>query len=580
MPGIFVRYHIDTLSRDRDLLIAFDGRIDNRAEICGYTGAPDSASDEQLALAAYQLWGDNCASRILGDFAFVVRDDRLGRILAVRDPIGIKPLYYHFDGKVLLAASELHQVVKSLDGPCEINEGMAAEYLACGLSNNTETLWRGVFRLPPGHSLTVLANRRLTIRRYFDIDPGKTIRYKDDGEYACHFLHLLREAIQCRATVPEKTGILLSGGVDSSTIAATAASLRCAKAGTFSLVFPGLACDESSYIRQVNERWKLASHQFEPREYSVSFYADQARRYADFPDYPNGAMCHGLRYLARAEGVEVLLTGLGGDEWLMGSHYHYADLMRRFRLGELWSEAQGRAAAAGRQPSIRQIARFGMWPLLPGAIRRPVEARIHGGLVPDWIDRGFARRTCLEDRLRARDDGFRAASHAQADIRGVLTSPWRAHALELEDRATRAAGIEQRHPLSDRRIVEFALALPEQQRWRGNQTKFVQREAMRSLVPESIRLRRTKAEFSPVFMKTFQSSGGVHLFDQRRLVPGWINQPAVVSKYKAMEQLYQDGNPGYTRHSCPLWMILGLDLWRQGISSTEAAATSTEMAAM
>lgn len=580
MTGIFVRHKIDTLTNDGGLSIGFDGRIDNRQELCAATGLPGDSSDDLVTLAAYELWTDKCLPKLLGDFAFVIRDDRRGRILCARDPVGIRPLYYYCDGKILIAASELRHVLTGIDGDCSINEGMVAEYLACSLSNNEETLWKSIYRLPPGHSLTVAAGRMPVARRYFDMNFGNIIRCADDREYASQFLHLLRDAVRCRVDDPKKTGILLSGGVDSSTVAATAASLGAAQAGTFSLVFPGLPCDETTYIQQVNEKLHFHGQCFAPKQYPILFYANQASHYSDFPDYPNGAMCHGLRELASANGVDVLLTGLGGDEWLMGSYYHYADLIKRLRFTELWSEVRGRADAAGRAPSIRPVIRFGVLPLIPGLMRRPLEQQIRGKLVPNWICPVFAARTCLEDRLRTPNHRLRFASHAQEDIWSVLTSPWRLHALELEDRASRASGIEQRHPLSDRRIIEFALALPEQQRWRCKQTKFVQREAMRGLLPEVVRLRRSKAEFSPVFMNTFQAGGGVRLFEKRDLAAGWINNSVVVQKYNEMQRLYHDRNPQYTRHSCPLWMILGIDLWRQGYITSSCASKQRNSCSM
>jgi asparagine synthase (glutamine-hydrolysing) len=573
------------VSRCGDLCAVMDGRIDNREDLysaAGGDGLPlPMVTDAHLLLCAYRFWGEDCARRMLGDFAFCIWDRLRRQIFCARDPLGIKPLFYYSNTTTFLAGSEIQQLFTDPAVARDPNEGMVAEYLACALTSPEETLWNGIYRLPPGHSLTVKAGSivksgSITKRQYFAIDPERQVRHSSDAEYAEHFLELLREAVRCRLRSHGKAGILLSGGVDSSTVTAVAAGLDRerpdqGKPETFSLAFPGLPCDETSFIDQVTQKWNLRANFTEPKESPISFYVAQARRYADFPDYPNGAMCHPLRRLARAKGFRVLLTGLGGDEWLMGSYYHYADLLKRFRVMEFGRQVRQRAQAAERF-SWRTVLRYGVWPLLPQAMQRAGETRLQQNQVPGWIDADFARRTCLRDRLRARPEAPDFPTLAQRDLHDVFTSPWRLHALEMEDRASAACGIEQRHPLSDRRVVEFALGLPEEQRWRKDRTKFVLRESMRGLLPEPIRLRRTKAEFSPVFMKTFLAGGGERLFHSRELASGWVNAPAVGQTYQAMEALYRKENPTYARYTCPLWMILGIHLWRNAAFEEGPAA--------
>src|SRR5207253_7557745 len=124
----------------------------------------------------------------------------------------------------------------------------------------------------------------------------------------------------------------------------------------------------------------------------ISFYRTQARRYADFPDYPNGAMCYSVRQLARANGCRVLLTGLGGDEWLMGSYYHYADLLKRFQLLQFARTFRARSQAAAERFSWRTVLRYGVWPLMPESVQRAGAGKLQSNQVPAWIDADFARR--------------------------------------------------------------------------------------------------------------------------------------------------------------------------------------------
>jgi asparagine synthase (glutamine-hydrolysing) len=261
-----------------------------------------------------------------------------------------------------------------------------------------------------------------------------------------------------------------------------------------------------------------------------------------------------------------VLTGLGGDEWLMGSYYHYADLLKACHLGKLWRQLSEDAAASKRRLSARLLLRFGFWPLLPTGLQRMMGQVLSSQRIPSWIDTGFAARTGLSERLRSEPCSPKFHSFAQKDIYQVFASGWRVHALEMEDRSAASLQIEQRHPFSDRRILEFALALPEEQRWKDRQTKYVLRNAMKRFLPESVRTRPTKAEFSSVFIKTFRMNGGKHLFrDLPIAATGWINQDAVNYKYNQMEAELQSGNPRYTRHACPLWMIFGINLWFESI---------------
>ncbi|MDQ6701130.1 MAG: asparagine synthase-related protein, partial [Acidobacteriota bacterium] len=441
------------------------------------------------------------------------------------------------------------------------------------MNSAEETLYRGILRLPPAHCLSVEAEK-IEKRRYFDIDPGKEIRYRDDSEYAERFLEILNEAVRCRLRSCTPVGVTLSGGLDSSSVAALAAKggRGSAPFEAFSLVFPGRSCDESVYIGHMLAHAGIRGNSYAPAELPASYYIAQTKRYFDFPDYPNGGMAHELTAGAREKGFRVLLTGLGGDEWLMGSFYHYADLLRRFRIRDFVQKLRTNAELSGPRFSWRTILRFGLWPLAPGWLQSRFAGALQQNRIPDWIEPEFARRAGLAERLRNRAAAPAFRTFAQRDLHSILTSGWRIHALEMENRAASSAGIEHRHPFSDRRVLEFALALPEEQRWRGDRTKFILREAMRSTLPEQIRLRQTKAEFSPVFTNTFRSAGGEMLFASLAISSlHWVNESRVRAKYLRMTDLERKGDPSYTGHACPLWMIYGINTWYQTAYRSEEA---------
>lgn len=559
------------------LCLALDGRIDNRAELISNLQARGAKlrtdTDAEIVLAAYRHWGEDCPRYLIGDFALVIWDEAQRHLFCARDPLGIKPFYYYADGHTFVCGSELQQLFEHPAIRREPNEGMIGEYLASEITSQEETLYKSLYRLPPAHALTV-GSSRFKVRRYWDITPAAVIHYKTDSEYAAHFSDIFQEAVRCRLRSHRPVGSYLSGGLDSSSVVSMAQSLCRDGVGvahgceSFSLLFPGLPCDESPYIRDVVNRWGLRSHTVDGGEPDLS-YAECAEEDLDFPGYPNGLMANPLRALARERGVRVLLTGGGGDEWLAGSSSHAADLLRGLKLRAFWRRLAAESGTLTISQQTCMALRHGLWPLLPPPARAALRTVLKREKVPPWLNSQFARRIHLAERIGQESDGRQFLSHAQADLHGILTSGWWPHSAEVEDRAAARFDLEERHPLSDRRIVEFALALPEEQRWRGDQQKFILRQSMQGLLPETVRQRLTKGEFSPVFAAAFRALGGQRFFDSLAVVSwGWVDEQAVRSMCRDMMQDRRDGSADSVRYLWPLWMIAGIELWLTSVFLT------------
>ena len=560
--------------------LVFDGRIDNREELAAQLRGKGivlrTDTDAELVLKAYECWGPDCPKRLLGDFAFVIWDGRNRQLFCARDPMGSKPFYYYRNHRIFLCASEIVSIIEHPAVGREVNEGMVGEYLASQITSHEDTLYRGVFRLPPAHSLSVKPDG-LSKVRYWDIDLARTISYKHDRDYADHFRELFRESVRCRLRSHGPVGSYLSGGLDSSSIVGVAQSLyregRAAGSSleTFSLVFPGLSCDESTYIEDVVQMWNIPSHSLTPNVQDGAVFAERVRQSQDFPGYPNGTMGNSLRALAQDKGFKVLFTGIGGDEWLTGSLYHAADLLRGLRVVTMLRRIGLDTGNSDPRDIARAGLEFAIRPLLPVALRRVLKRVLKRDGVPSWINRDFARRIDLAERLQASAPQRRFISLAQADIYSGLQSGWWSHTAEIEECAVSRFGLEERHPLSDQRIVEFALAIPEGQRWRGDQPKFILRQAMSDLLPSSVRQRLTKAEFSPVLLQTFESLGGIHFFDSLQTsAMGWTNEKEVRRIY--LRSVCAD--PTLQESMWPMWMLAGVELWLKhaGLDQNVSAA--------
>ncbi len=552
------------LDESSRLCLTLDGRVDNRGELKARLRSKGidlrTDTDAELVLRAYDCWGEDCPKHILGDFAFAIWDERDQRLFCARDHEGAKPFYYYADARCFLCASELRQLLAHPTVRREPNEGMIGEYLACSITSLEETLYRGIFRLPPAHTLSVRPGC-LQKARYWDLDPSQEVRYGTDEAYAEHFFHLFRDAVRCRLRSHGPIGAELSGGLDSSSVVGMAQALF--RGGTvsvpgfetFSLAFPGQDCDERAYQEDVTRLWDVKAFFVAPNNPHPRVI-QQIDQHMDFPDYPNHSMFDPLLSAANARGIRVSLTGLGGDDWLGGGFPPYADLLREGRLSALFREVRQDMGEAAFSSILKQT----FAPLLPRLVHHAYSWVFRRGGIPPWIDADFARRVHLVERLRARLDEQPFRSYVQRDRFLLYRSGEQVHSCEMAERLSSRFGLESRHPFNDRRLMEFAIALPQEQRRRGAHSKFVLRQAMQSLLPETVRQRLTKAEFSHTFAQAFETLGGDRLF-QRLAINMWVNGEQVRKLYQEMVHLYSRKDLGYGVLTWPLWMIMGVEAW-------------------
>ena len=186
--------------------------------------------------------------------------------------------------------------------------------------------------------------------------------------------------------------------------------------------------------------------------------------------------------------------------------------------------------------------------------------------MPPWIGADFARRISLEDRLRVPALVWGPGGYAGAALRRLLGSGWEALTNELIERTAAWYGVEYRHPFYDQALVEFALALPEDQRQRGTYTKFVLRTAMRGRLPDLVRLRISKANLSPVYLRALQALGGEDAFARLTIADaGWVDGERVRSLYRHAAAGAARGDETYGADVVPLWMVLAVERWYQAL---------------
>ena len=531
-----------------------------------------------MVLAAYKCWGTTCPNHFLGDFAFAVWDGQNRRLFCARDILGMRPFYYYSDNHKFLFASELQQILQIPSVPRKPNEGMIGEYLVSAVSNKHETLYKGIFRLPPAHFLIITPDR-VRMERYWDLDPKKEIRYRSDKEYADHFLDIFKKSVHCRMRAHGRVGAQLSGGLDSSSIACVAQSLvntgAVSKNGfeTFSMVFPGWSCDESGYINEVNQKWQIKSNALHPRPQERSWYEAQVARYLDIPDYPNGSMSDSMEHLAREKGFRVLLTGLGGDEWFTGNEHRYADLLKHLKIQTFIRQARQDWYVTSLLPvPSNPLWRWTLKPFIPAPVQQMIRRLKNGRNMSAWINPAFSKSIGLSDRVRKDIDWHNFSSFARAAHYTNSTSGFQTHAIEMEERSASSFGIELRHPFHDRRILEFGMAMPEAQRFRNNQKKFVLRQAMGHYLPESVLRRNDKAEFSEVFVEALQTQDVESLFDSLTIADmGWVDGNEIRRMYPRLHELDREYDNQFHRNIWSFWHVFGIELWFNTVFNPEKA---------
>lgn len=566
------------VERVGELTIAFVGRVHNLAEVwaelatagrrgpepVGPPAAPEGLSAAGVVLRAFDHWRERCAERLNGEFTFVVWDAVRRRLYCARDAVGVQPLYYHASPRRLAVATEIGQVLAAAgsQAPCE---SFVAEMLAFDVRSRSDTLYRDIHRLPGGHWMTA-TDRELRVVRYWAPDGAREVRCAGDDEYAGRVRAALRDAVGDRAPRDTAVAAYLSGGLDSSSVVGTARALD-RPLETFSLVFPELPeADERPFIDAVVARHGLQAHRLAVTRLDPEPYRSAAGAWADLPDLPSDALGEPLLAAMRARGFTAALTGAGGDYGFTGSFRHYAELLQQRDVRGLVRQIRADRAEPDLGWSPMDVFTSGIRFVLPAGLRRllrPVGRGFGLGVrVPAWVDPAFAARTALLDRLSAPRTARPAPSPARAHVCELFESGWTARILESSHRTAARHGIELRHPFFDRRLVDLSVALPESQRWRGTTTKFVLRQAMRDVLPESVYARTGKGDFTAFVPQAVDALGGESRLRRLQLEAlGWVRSAPLLDELRRSRELQARGDPRYGEGALAVWMVLAVETW-------------------
>ena len=559
---------------DGHLHIVYNGEIFNhpvlKQELEASGVRYDTRCDTETVMHLYEREGRESVRRLRGMFAITIWDDRTHTLFLARDRFGVKPVYYHLAGDgTLVFGSEIKAVLASGLVRPALNEAMLPDYLANHAPSGNETLFAGVHRLPPAHTL-VWEDGKVSISRYWDLHYAKTVVDRPDADVIDEFRERFREAVRVRLMSDVPLGMFLSGGIDSAAITAVMSPMVSEPIKTFSVAVAEREANELYYARLVSQRYRTDHHEIvvTPRDFLEAM--PRLVWHEDEPmAHPSSVALHFVSKLA-AERVKVVLTGEGSDEMLAGYN--------RYRVTALqlaWGQRYERLVPAPLRRALRSAITGAAGGSRAGAKLSRTFLAQSADLDTLYFDNfavfGRARQhTLLTPAVRDRLSGIDpyAAAHAAlretdatAIVDRLLYADVRTYLHELlmkQDQMSMSASIESRVPFLDHPLAEFVAALPVQFKLRGMTTKHILREAVRDLLPPEI-LARGKMGFPVPFGAWMR---GPHEAVVREFVLGERARARGLFDHAAVGTIAAEHARG-VNHDERLWALVNLEIWQR-----------------
>ncbi len=546
------------------LVVILDGRLGDAGPAGGERPPPDAAAQ---AATSYRDQGEGCFDGLAGDWVTAVWDPSRGRLVCARAALAMRRLLTWCDGRTFVFGTELSHLLAA-GVPARLNEAFLGEVLCRAITTFHETLVTGVERLPAGELAVAAIGRGVARRRFDTLRSVAAATSPIDLDLAAAGLRPRLEQAVAAALGSDATGVLVSGGVDSSTVTALAHHLGATGRSPGRLLpvavaFPGLAHDESAWLDALDEHLGIRTLRLLPSTYDGERWRAWTALTWEQPPSPTAALlCDALTPLAR-EGVRVVLSGEGGDDWFRGWRWHWPDLLRAGRLAVLWGES-GNGPRTPRQV-LRRTAQVGREAAVPLLRRAPAPQ------LPEWVDRRWIARIGLPDRLEAAS-AAEASAFSSHDQRGRWRLPvqrWAAPIYEAAQQRHMSLGVDWRHPLRDRRVVEYVLALHGSVLFAATESKPLLRQAVRDVLPPLILRRDGKARFDAVFHDAITALGGIEaIADHAMVKEGWVDLAVARRSYEHAVGRHRAGLAPTSSHELlpSFWPLFSVATWLDLVS--------------
>lgn len=563
-----------------------DGRIDNRKDLHQRVCAdrPCDISEAELLLRCYLLWGERCARELIGDFAFAILDEPAGQLVLGRDPMGIKPLYYHRSSGSFAFASEIGALLALPEVPHTLDESQLAVQLIWGEPDRESTVYRAIRRLPAAHTLTL---DRSGCQRdpvmYWSLEATQPLKRADPAEYVEEFREIFRTAVADRLHGVEHAATALSGGLDSSSITCLARDYARAgeetKISAVSLIFAGLSgndrhlIDERQFVDAVVRGGGFDWLPIEGTELSPLGEVDNLLTRIGQPFAAPNVYLHDAMYRRASQaGATVFLDGVDGDTAISHGFGRLNGLLARREWDRFAEEVRAFARRDGRGetrvlghyglPYLADLAEQGRWmewsrvalaltrrfrisrrDLVRRWAVEPVVQRIRGrttgGANAAQRTDNVLRAEVLEElrRFTADEHVQRATFEAESHRKGLLQPAYQ-QTLEIADACAAGVGVEPRYPFFDQRLLEFCVALPDEEKLANGWSRWILRRAMEGILPPEVQWRTGKSNLAPAFQRSFTAT------DRDTVATAELGRLTAISRVdqiEALRQRYQEG---------------------------------------
>lgn len=582
--------HQPISNEDGTVWIVFNGEIYNHAELrtklqaCGHRFA--SLSDTEAIVHAYEEYGRDCVRYLRGMFAFAVWDARTRQVFIARDRLGIKPLYYRWTPESLLFGSEIKVILAHPDVRPRLNRSVLPEYLAFGYLSGEDTFYEGIRKLKPGHTMLVDENGTVRTEAYWDLSVGND----DESRPARYYIHAYRDqleqAVRTHLMSDVPVGVFLSGGLDSSAIAALMTRLSGERIETFSVGYAEASYSELPYARAVAKHLNSIHHEVLLTREEFFDALPKVIWHEDEPvAWPSSVALYFVSRLASTR-VKVVLTGEGSDETLAG-YARYAFTLKNAALDRAYRSIMPRLLRDGLRRSISQSSR------LSASMRRKLSHTFLARNGESWqsfyFDNFFSafgahdQEELLADEVMPEVEASAAYrnvlgfwEHAEGGmLHKMLYTDIKTYLVELlmkQDNMSMAASVESRVPFLDHPLVEFALTIPAAFQLRGTSGKHTLKQGVVDLLPRDVIYRR-KLGF-PTPWSGWLSGVGLDyieslLLEQRSIERGFF-KPATVRR------LFREHRVHYRDHYDRIWRLLNFELWCRVCLEGESCALPAE----
>ena len=563
--------HQPISNEDGSVWIVFNGEIYNHSELAEQLKARghrySSRSDTETIVHLYEEYGDDCVKWLRGMFAFAIWDTRRGRLFVARDRVGIKPFYYTLNNGEFVFASEIKSLIASGRIRPALNEAAIPEYLAFGYLSGEDTLYAGVRKLLPGHSLSIDMAGKIDLKQYWDLPVAEEQESKSFDCYVRTYREMLEDAVASHLMADVPLGIFLSGGLDSSAVAAIAAKHRKEPVDTFSVGYAEEEYSELSTAKTVSEHIRSRHHEVRVSQDSFFGALPKLIWYEDEPIvWPSSVSLYFVSKLA-SQRVKVVLTGEGSDETLAG-YTRYAWTLKNARWDRLYRGMVPRFVRAKLRAVIANSS------LLAAPARRKLQHTFLGRDGENWASfyfdnfySGFSddlQGALLSESVRGSSpyaNVLEIWESSKGDVlHRLLYTDTKSYLLELlmkQDQMSMAASIESRVPFLDHPLVEFTTTIPARFNIRGLSGKHVLKSAVEDLLPATI-IHQKKLGF-PTPIHDWLAHEGTRRVEEILLSPRSVERK--IFKPDGIRRLIREHKENLVDHTDRLWRLLNFELW-------------------